>query len=383
MQLISDPVAAFHNETIHSYEQYVKGNEIRFNAVSTLLANTMLNWLDKWLDTPVKIETLADEMSVTEDNQPLFIALLRILQKANYLKEKNGFIEKLNINKPSIESFSKKLQSEGLETFGKGKWLQDSIGASFELARACIPQLPMLLRGEITSVQLLFSAENYDLSLAIYAQHLQEVYYGLIAEQVVRKCHQIWDREPERQIRIIEVGAGSGKGTIRILQNLQEHGNKVQFFFTDVGNSFLRRAKRTFKDFNAEMNYRILDISANPEEQGYEAGSFDIAFATNVLHATPDLRETLGNMHKLLTEGGSIYINEITEDMAANTVTYGTTPGWWLPTDGLRLPYSPVATTNTFRELLAELGFGEIVVAGYPGISEEELVQAIIQGVKK
>ena len=270
-----------------------------------------------------------------------------------------------------------------LETFGKGKWLQDSIGASFELARACIPQLPMLLRGEITSVQLLFSAKNYDLSLAIYAQHLQEVYYGLIAEQVVRKCHQIWDREPERKIRIIEVGAGSGKGTIRILQNLQEHGNKVQFFFTDVGNSFLRRAKRTFKDFNAEMNYRILDISANPEEQGYEVGSFDIAFATNVLHATPDLRETLGNMHKLLTKGGSIYINEITEDMAANTVTYGTTPGWWLPTDGLRLPYSPVATTNTFRELLAELGFGEIVVAGYPGISEEELVQAIIQGVKK
>lgn len=383
MQLISDPITAFHNETIHSYGQYVKGNEIRFNAVSTLLANTMLDWLDNRLDKPVAIEALADEMSVTEDNKSLFIALLRILQKAGYLIEKDGFIRILSINKSSIEDFSKTLQSEGLEAFGMGKWLQDSIGASFELARACIPQLPMLLRGEITSVQLLFSAENYDLSLAIYAQHLQEVYYGLIAEQVVLKCHQIWNKEPGRQIRIIEVGAGSGKGTIRILQNLQEHADKVHFCFTDIGNSFLRRAKKAFKNFNSELDYRLLDISKPPENQGFPIGSFDIAFATNVLHATPDLRETLGNMHKLLTKGGSIYINEITEDMAANTVTYGTTPGWWLPTDGLRLPYSPVATTNTFRELLAELEFGEIEIAGYPGISEEELVQAIIQGVKK
>ncbi|MEM9258510.1 MAG: class I SAM-dependent methyltransferase [Bacteroidota bacterium] len=368
---------------IQTYEQYAEGGRIRIASVSSLLAEALFSWFGDRLETPVEIEQLRRELKVTDANNKLFIALLNILERNDYLSNNNGFVQKASFDEDALKQRAEKLHRQGLATYGKGQWLEDAVKPSFELARACIPQLPELLRGELTSVQLLFSAENYQRSTAIYEAHLQEVYYGLIAQQIIKKCHEIWAKEPDRQIRILEVGAGSGKGTIRMLEGLRAYGNKVHFSFTDIGNSFLRRAKKTFKDFDCDLDFRLLDISDDPATQGFEAESFDIAFATNVVHATPDLRVTLNNMQKLLRRGGNVYINEITEDMAANTVTYGTTPGWWLPADGLRLPYCPVATTTTFRSLLAELGFTEVEVVGYPGVPEPELAQAIIQGIKK
>lgn len=383
MSLISQPSITFHNEEIHSYDQYMKGNEIRFASVSTLLAKTMFTWFGNSLSiTPVSIDELAKEFQVTTNNEQLFNALLRVLQKGGYLYEEAGRVWKSNFDTEKLDRQAEALQKIGLTTYGEGQWLHDAVGPSFDLAEACIPKLPDLLRGDITSVQLLFSAENYERSTAIYGAHLQQVYYGLIAEQIIKKCHQIWAREPERQIRILEIGAGSGKGTVRMLEGLRAYGDKIHFCFTDIGNSFLRRAKRTFKSFDCELDYRLLDISDDPVPQGFEENSFDIAFATNVLHATPDLRVTLKNVYKLLAPEGNVYINEITTDMAVNTVSYGTTPGWWLPDDGLRLPYSPVVTTDGFKSLLTELGFNKVRVIGYPGVPESDLVQAIIQGNK-
>lgn len=383
MSLIYQPSNSFQQVEIQTYEQYAEGSKIRAETVSTFLAETLFSWFGDRLEAPVAIAELRREIKVTDTNNNLFIALLNILERHGYLTNENGFVRKAAFDEEALKQRAQKLYRQGLAIYGKGQWLEDAVKPSFELARACIPKLPELLRGELSSVQLLFSAENYQRTTAIYAANLQEVYYCLIAQQIIKKCHEIWAEEPDRQVRIIEIGAGSGKGTVRMLEGLRAYGNKVHFSFTDIGNSFLRRAKKTFKSFDCDLDFRLLDISDDPLKQGFEAESYDIAFATNVVHATPDLRVTLDNMQQLLRRGGNVYINEITEDMAANTVSFGTTPGWWMPTDGLRLPYCPAATTTTFRRLLAELGFEEVEVVGYPGVPEPELAQAIIQGIKK
>jgi len=384
MLQISKPPVSFHNEQIHSYEQVTKGNSIRTKTVSALLAKTMLTWLGERISTtPIKISDLAEEFNVVDDQKKLFTALIHILQRGKYLKGETRLVSKSTFDTKKLDETVDGLNRQGLDIFGEDQWLKDAVGPSFDLAQACIPQLPQLLKGEITGVQLLFSPENYKRTMGIYSDHLQEVYYGLIAEKIVDRCHQIWALHPNRQIRVLEIGAGSGRGTVRILEGLREYGPQIHYCFTDIGNSFLRRAKKTFKSFSCELDFRLLDISKDPKEQGFEYDSIDIAFATNVLHATPNLRVTLNNTIKLLAEGGSVFINEISSDLASNTVSFGTTPGWWLHNDGLRIPYSPVVSPTTFRQLLADSGFKNISVTGYPGVPENELPQVIIQGVKK
>lgn len=383
MQLISNPLAAFHNEEIHSYEQYTKGNEIRFASVSALLAKTMFSWFgDTVQNEAVNSLKLANDLGVGERDKPLFAAILQILSRAGYLSVDGELVRKNQFDETELEQLAAGLKTEGLDTYRKGKWLQDAVGPTLDLALACIPRLPELLRGETTGVQVLFSPENYNRALAIYGGHLQEVYYGMIAERIVAQCHRIWDREPNRKISILEIGAGSGKGTVRMLEGLRGYEDKIRFCFSDIGNSFLRRAKKTFSSFGCEWEFRLLDISKEPKAQGFAENDFDIVFATNVLHATPDLRTTLGNAYRLLAPGGSILVNEIVADMAANTISYGMTPGWWLAMDGLRLPLSPVATIQTYRSLMTELGFDYLDVVGYPGVPENEQVQAIIKGTK-
>ncbi|MBC6996627.1 class I SAM-dependent methyltransferase [Neolewinella lacunae] len=384
MSLITQPSTAFHGEKIHSYDQYVKGNETRFTAVSSLLAKTMLEWSgDKLSTAKFTADDLARELGVKESQSQLFVALLKTLVRSGHLSEVDGWYTLNAFDSASLDRLVASLYNEGLSVLNLDQQTMEAIRPGFELARICIPNLPAVLQGELSGVQLLFSADNFAYSTAIYGDHIQEVYYGLIAEQIVKKCFEIWSETPDRQIRILEIGAGSGKGTMRMLEALRPYGNRVHFCFTDIGNSFLRRAKQAFKDFDFSFDFRLLDIGQDPEAQGFSAESFDIAFATNVLHATPDLRDTLRNTAWLLAPQGNVYINEIAHDLAVNTVSFGTTPGWWLPDDGLRLPYSPVATTQTYRALLQSLNFERISIVGYPGVSEAELVQAIIHGVKK
>lgn len=384
MLQISESKSIFQREELYSYEQFSETLSIRKKTTGALLAKTMFTWLSGQISSiPVQISTLAERVNVVKSQEKLFTALLLSLKEEGYLHEEAGFVKKASFDEIKLDKLVNDLGRKGLATYGKGDWLTNTYGPFFELAQSCIPKLPEVLRGEMSGVQLLFSPDNYSRTMATYTNHVPEVYYGLIAEQIVDKCHKIWALRPEHKIRILEIGAGSGYGTIRMLEGLQEHSDKVHFCFTDIGNSFLRRAKRTFKQFDCELEFRLLDISKDSTEQGFAKESFDIVFATNVLHATPDLRVTVGNVRDLLAPEGSVYINEIATESITNTVTYGTTPGWWLSTDGLRIPYTPVASTTTFRNLLAEIGFKDIEVFGYPGIPESELPQAIIQGVKK
>ena len=77
--------------------------------------------------------------------------------------------------------------------------------------------------------------------------------------------------------------------------------------------------------------------------QGYSIGAYDIVLATNVLHATGDMPNTLQNCKALLRAGGLLAANELTTKTEFLTLTFGLTDGWWLHTDtGIRIPGSPL-----------------------------------------
>lgn len=86
------------------------------------------------------------------------------------------------------------------------------------------------------------------------------------------------------QMRILEIGAGTGGLTAKILKQLQsEFGERLyfQYTFTDVSSGFFVAAQERFKDYDG-IEYKVLDISKDPLSQDFERGEYDLIIASNV-----------------------------------------------------------------------------------------------------
>src|SRR5262249_49339433 len=127
-------------------------------------------------------------------------------------------------------------------------------------------------------------------------------------------------------LRVLEIGAGTGamsKSIIEALPKLQ-----TQYTFTDVSPRFLTHAQGRFYQYPF-VEYRVLDIEQPPLGQGFEANRYDMVVATNVLHATRDLRQTLTHVCELLAPGGTLIMLEGTAPSAWLDLVFGMLEGWW------------------------------------------------------
>ena len=93
------------------------------------------------------------------------------------------------------------------------------------------------------------------------------------------------------QMKILEIGAGTGGLTAKFLEQLKsDYGERLylKYTFTDISSGFFVQAKERFKDYDG-IEYQALDISKNPLEQGFNAGEYDIIVASNVCCHVPTL----------------------------------------------------------------------------------------------
>lgn len=85
-----------------------------------------------------------------------------------------------------------------------------------------------------------------------------------------------------------------------------------------------------------------------------------MAVAANVLHATPDIKETLRNTRSLLKPDGWLVLMEIVDKTA---IRYGgyyfDVPGWWVGAETGR-PWGPTITLSEWDVLLKETGFAGV-----------------------
>ncbi|KAK8011011.1 hypothetical protein PG990_009976 [Apiospora arundinis] len=160
-------------------------------------------------------------------------------------------------------------------------------------------------------------------------------------------------------LRILEIGAGTGATTAVILKDLvSEFGERMfySYTYTDISTGFFAAAKERFRDFSADMEFLPLDISRDPSEQGFELGSFDLIIATNVIHATPTLTETLGNVRKLLQHNGKFLLQELCTTAKWPNFIMGVLPGWWLGENDGRLE-EPYVNPDAWKQALSQAGF--------------------------
>ena len=98
----------------------------------------------------------------------------------------------------------------------------------------------------------------------------------------------------------------------------------VQYTFTDIGKTMVYDAKKRAEaegyDF---LTSEILDISLPPEDQGFGTRTFDIVVGLNVVHATADLDQSLGNLKKLLTPNGFVCLIELVQSPRWDNLIWG------------------------------------------------------------
>ncbi|KAL9094132.1 MAG: hypothetical protein Q9165_003547 [Trypethelium subeluteriae] len=159
-------------------------------------------------------------------------------------------------------------------------------------------------------------------------------------------------------LRILEVGAGTGGTTQTFLKNLIDAEGLPQYalyMFTDVSAGFFPMARERFS-FAPNLDFKVFDISSDPFEQGFEAKSFDLILAPNVVHATPVLQNTLRNLRPLLKDDGRLVLTELACVAKTPNYIFGNFSGWWLGEDDER-PTEPYVPVERWDRELREAGF--------------------------
>lgn len=162
-------------------------------------------------------------------------------------------------------------------------------------------------------------------------------------------------------MNILEIGAGTGGLTAKVLDYLRsEAGEDLyrEYTYTDISSGFFVNAKERFHD-HPRIRYDVLDISKNPIEQGFPGGHYDLIIASNILHATPLLTETLKHTKMLLKPDGRLLLQELCPVTNWTNFIFGLFSGWWLGKDDGRVD-EPYINPAEWNERLRDAGFAGV-----------------------
>jgi len=239
------------------------------------------------------------------------------------------------------------------------------------LIQRCGENLGDVLIGKVKPLELIFPGGSPEITNYLYQQSPEARYFNGIARSVIEAV--VKSQPQAKSLRILEVGAGTGGTTVSLLPILPKE--RTSYWFTDVSNLFLERAKQKFKTYPF-VRYSLLDIEQNPETQGYPLHSFDVVVAVNVLHATRDIEETLKNVRSLLAPDGLLLIIEVTNPPSWLDITFGLTEGWQGFED--RRGNNPLLSQAQWESVLGDCGFERVLSLPSSGSPTEILGQHVL-----
>ena len=221
----------------------------------------------------------------------------------------------------------------------------------------CGPRIADVLQGRQDPLQLLFPRGSTDLLRPFYEDAPSQKVYNHLVERMVASA--VAELPPGRTLRILEIGSGTGATTAHVLSVLP--ANRTEYVFTDVSATLTAFGQRRFRDYPF-VQYQLLDIERDPEEQGFSPHTFDLILAADVLHATRDLRETIGRVKRLLASDGLLVALEQTRSDRFLDLVFGLLKDWWRFEDVALRGNHPWLSRDGWDRLLREEQFKEIAI---------------------
>ncbi|XXG95635.1 hypothetical protein Hte_001903 [Hypoxylon texense] len=238
----------------------------------------------------------------------------------------------------------------------------DQLHPPFKIFTVIARNLESILCGDMDPLRLVFDT---GLAAALY-----EDVFSSVSDDRFRELLQLIAHESPN-FRILEVGAGTGSWTKRMLSILGEWERRTAaqsfslYTYTDISGAFFERAQREFPD--PRLSFRVFDLERPAADQGLDLASYDLIIAGSVLHATSNLACTMQNLHTLAKPGARlINIEIVAPEKLSTNFAFGLFPGWWLSTEPWR-SQCPVVDEARWDGILKENGFSgnDIVLRDY------------------
>ena len=259
------------------------------------------------------------------------------------------------------------------------------IRAHLQLLVHCIEHYPQIFLGELTATEVMFPKSSIKKVAGIYKGNPVSDYFNALAAHAALAF--IEERRKSlragEKIRILEIGAGTGGTSEPVLEAIQPYGSQLEYVYTDISSFFLQYGRSNFEDRYPFMAFDILNIAKDIHDQEFESESFELILATNVLHATPNIKTSLRHVQMLLKPHGWMILNEMTKAQDVLTLTFGLLDGWWLFEDETyRIQDSPLIDAETWRRLFREEGFPQVEILGPDPATGLDLAQNVIVAEK-
>lgn len=250
----------------------------------------------------------------------------------------------------------------------------------------CGERLATFLTGKESALSFLFPEDKttevcaetfYNESITVNAAHVA-------LTSTLRKIMENQVSLPEEQrgvIRFLEIGAGTGSTTKHVLPVFDKFKAKYQYTYTDISPAFFVKARPMFESYGQKFQYKVLNIEEDPLAQGFIPQHYDIVLASNVLHATRDLAESVRHVRSLLKENGLLLLVETLQPIREYDVVFGLLDGFWRFHDYDIRPNYPCASGTTWEKVCKSEAYDQfnyfpcfggqvgVVVSGASGIN--------------
>ncbi|KAI8932960.1 hypothetical protein NX059_010429 [Plenodomus lindquistii] len=203
-----------------------------------------------------------------------------------------------------------------------------------------------LLRGQKTGLEILNKAGSLD--------HFTKFLRNLDDCEYFRSLSQ---NKPN--VRVLEVGAGLGEKTRKIVTSLTcADGQPLysEYVVTDASSGLLDRAKEALKGV-PNMEFTVLDVSGSMSAQALEGRQFDLIVAANALSTSMNVRAGLQNLHGLLSPRGRLILQESRPGLPWVKFALATLTSWWSHSTDLGRVDEPYLDSKKWHEELVMAGF--------------------------
>ena len=280
---------------------------------------------------------LRQRLEVGAEHERLFRRLLEMLARSGVLEETDGgFAVVIGSGDPlpgDMPAEPEELAARMAAQYAHGS---NEIG----LFRRSANALPEVLRGRMDPLTLLFSSGEPTAADLYMKAPVARAANRMLADAIAALLSGL---PAQRRLRVLEIGAGTGSATAAVLPELPE--GRFDYTYTDISAGFFAEAESRFGGAEASIEYRVLDIENDPVEQGFDAHGYDLVIASNVLHATRYLEETLAHCRALLAPSGQLVALENLRGQGWLDLTFGQLDGWWRFADGYR-PHHALASPD-------------------------------------
>lgn len=207
-----------------------------------------------------------------------------------------------------------------------------------------------LLQGACSALELFF-VDDHAVTRALYAENPA-------AQRVARNVGHLsraLAQQAGTELRVIEVGAGTGATTGAVLEALA--GHLLAYRFTDVSPLFLDDARQRFAGRD-DIEYGLFDINRPVDYAAHPAEGYDLAVAAQVMHDASHVVRSLRRIGGLMKPGGRLLLIEATHrDSILQMASVGFIEGLGNYQDRRVIDDRAMLDLDQWRDALDQAGF--------------------------